>query len=222
MQLNFLVSNNQAIIAQFQKVLMERDTLVLLPALADLLRQTEADNPSLAIIDTSVNGYGDDGLKQIKQVHPSIKILLVGEQLSPMKELAALAAGAMGCCVPGLSEEQMHRIISIVEEGGVWISNLALPQLLERLRKRSVAVPPPVEIAPPVVSVNADPNRMAGLTHREREISEMVAEGLSNKVIARKLEISDRTVKAHLTAVFQKLNIHDRLQLALHVTKGGQ
>lgn len=221
MQLNFLVSNNQAIIAQFQKVLMERDTLVLLPALAELLRQAEAGNPCLAIIDTSVTDYGDDGLKQIKQVHPSVKILLVGEQMSPMKELAALAAGAMGCCAPGLSEEQMHRIISIIEEGGVWISNLALPQLLERLRKRSTAVPQPVETAPPAVSVNVDlPNRMAGLTHREREISEMVAEGLSNKVIARKLEISDRTVKAHLTAVFQKLNIHDRLQLALHVTKG--
>jgi two-component system nitrate/nitrite response regulator NarL len=49
----------------------------------------------------------------------------------------------------------------------------------------------------------------------------MVASGDSNKIIARKLNITDRTVKAHLTTVFQKLNVRDRLQLALYVNKNG-
>lgn len=216
----FLVSNNHQIIEQFQKVLMERDSLELLNTVANLQARGESCANGLAVIDITVTDYqGDASLKQLKLAYPALKILLVGEQPPPMQELAALAAGAMGCCALELGEEQIHRIISIIEEGGVWISNLALPQLLERLRKRSQA--PAVATAPPaqqsVVHLNGN---IPGLTQREREISQMVAEGLSNKVIARKLAISDRTVKAHLTAVFQKLNIHDRLQLALYVTKG--
>lgn len=199
---------------------MERDSLEQLASVANLQTRGAACANGLAIIDTAVADYqGDDSLKQLKQAYPSLKILLVGEQQPPMKELAALAAGAMGCCAPGLGEEQMHRIISIIEEGGVWISNLALPQLLERLRKRTQAVSV-ASTSPPEQQSTEHLNGIPGLTQREREISQMVAEGLSNKVIARKLAISDRTVKAHLTAVFQKLNIHDRLQLALYVTKG--
>lgn len=216
--MNFLISDNNEIIEQFQKVLMERDSTELLRTFSELLIRGELCNNGLAIIDATVPGYeGVAEIKQLKLAHPSLKILLVGEQQTPMQELAALAAGAMGCCLPGLGEEQLHRILSIVEEGGVWISNSALPHLLVQLRKRSKTV---IEPPPQVNSHHLD--GMAVLTKREREISQMVAEGLSNKVIARRLDITDRTVKAHLTVVFQKLNVHDRLQLALYVTKGPQ
>jgi two-component system, NarL family, nitrate/nitrite response regulator NarL len=218
--MNFLVSNNNEIIERFQKVLIERDSTELLRSFSELLIRGEICKNGLAIIDATVPGYEDvAGIKQLKLAHPSLKILLVGEQLTPMQELAALAAGAMGCCLPSLGEDQLHRIISIVEEGGVWISNSALPYLLTQLRKRS-----PVVIEPPA-QVNSNSHHLDGmavLTKREREISQMVAEGLSNKVIARRLDITDRTVKAHLTVVFQKLHVHDRLQLALYVTKDPQ
>ena len=108
----------------------------------------------------------------------------------------------------------MRRILDIIEDGGVWISNAALPQLLQRLRSKTGAVTATPASAVAVSSVN-----LSELTQREREIAHMVASGDSNKVIARKLNITDRTVKAHLTTVFQKLNVRDRLQLALYVNK---
>ena len=59
---------------------------------------------------------------------------------------------------------------------------------------------------------------LADLTLREREIAELIGNGESNKQIARQLSITERTVKAHLTGIFRKLGIADRLGLALRVT----
>lgn len=216
--MNFLVSGNHETVIQFQAPLTERGELLWLVTFAELLARAASSDSGLAVIDMTTPGYdGDAGLKQLKKLNPSLKILLAGARMPPHKELAALAAGAMGCCGPDLGAEQVRRILTIVEEGGVWISNAALPQLLQRLRSRTTAAAEPVDPPPPPVA-----DGLAGLTQREREIARMVAAGDSNKIIARKLNITDRTVKAHLTTVFQKLHVHDRLQLALYVSKGSQ
>lgn len=214
--MNFLVSGNHETVLQFQSTLMERGELLWLVTFAELLARAATSGAGLAIIDVATPGYdGEAGLKQLKKINPSLKLLLAGARMQPNKELAALASGAMGCCSPDLGPEQVRRILTIVEEGGVWISNAALPQLLQRLRNKSVA-------ASPSESESLADEELSELTHREREIARMVAAGDSNKIIARKLNITDRTVKAHLTTVFQKLNVHDRLQLALYVSKRPQ
>jgi len=214
--MNFLVSGNHETVLQFQSTLMERGELLWLVTFAELLARAATSGAGLAIIDVATPGYdGEAGLKQLKKINPSLKLLLAGARMQPNKELAALASGAMGCCSPDLGPEQVRRILTIVEEGGVWISNAALPQLLQRLRNKSVAVSP-------TESESLADEELSELTHREREIARMVAAGDSNKIIARKLNITDRTVKAHLTTVFQKLNVHDRLQLALYVSKRPQ
>ena len=216
--MNFLVSGNHETVLQFQGALAERGESQWLVTFAELLARAPAAGSGVAVIDIATQGYeGDALLKQLKKINPELKLLLAGAHVPPNKELAALAAGAMGCCSPDLGVEQVRRILSIVEEGGVWISNAALPQLLQRLRSKtaSVSAPPPEPSPVP----NAE---LSELTQREREIARMVASGDSNKIIARKLNITDRTVKAHLTTVFQKLNVRDRLQLALYVSKGNQ
>ena len=63
------------------------------------------------------------------------------------------------------------------------------------------------------------PDPLAGLSPREREILPMVAEGLDNKEIGKKLFISEKTVKNHLTSIFQKLGVEDRTQAALYAVK---
>lgn len=65
------------------------------------------------------------------------------------------------------------------------------------------------------------PDVLEALTQREREVALAVAKGASNKVVARELDITERTVKAHLTAIFSKLDIHDRLQLIIKLTGKG-
>ena len=214
--MNFLVSGNHETVLQFQGALAERGEVLWLVTFAELLARAQGSGNGIAVLDVTTPGFeGDNLLKQLKRLNPEIKILLAGANLPPNKELAALAAGAMGCCSSDLGPEQVSRILNIVEDGGVWISNAALPQLLQRLRSKASSVSAP---ATPEQHNNTD---LAELTHREREIARMVASGDSNKIIARKLNITDRTVKAHLTTVFQKLNLRDRLQLALYVNKNG-
>ncbi|OAJ71782.1 hypothetical protein A7976_09935 [Methylobacillus sp. MM3] len=213
--MNFLVSGNHETVLQFQTPLRERGELEWLVTFTEVLPRISDAGSGLVVIDANAPGYeGETSIKRLKQLNPAFKVLLVG-LFPPQKELASLASGAMGCCSPLLDEEQVRRILAIVEEGGVWISNAALPQLLQRLRQRSEKVSPPA-VQPPSSEV------LSNLTQREREIAKMVAAGDSNKIIARKLNITDRTVKAHLTTVFQKLNVRDRLQLALFVSKTSQ
>ena len=218
--MNFLVSANQAIVQHFKPLLLEHGEATCVAAFAGLLRQTAAAGAGLAVIDSATPDFdGDAGLRRLKRASPALKVLLVGGGLPPQQELAVLAAGAMGCCDDTLSPEQVRRILRVIEQGGVWISNAALPHLLQRLRVRAetvAAVPDPVPAPEPAKIV------LNGLTLREREIAQMVASGESNKLIARQLNITERTVKSHLTTIFQKLHMHDRLQLALLVNRAGQ
>jgi len=214
--MNFLVSGNHETVLQFQGALAERGEVLWLVTFAELLARAQGSGSGTAVLDVTTPGFeGDNLLKQLKKLNPELKILLAGANLPPNKELAALAAGAMGCCSSDLGAEQVSRILNIVEDGGVWISNAALPQLLQRLRSKASSIPAPA------TAEHHNGTDLAELTHREREIARMVASGDSNKIIARKLNITDRTVKAHLTTVFQKLNLRDRLQLALYVNKNG-
>ena len=218
--MNFLVSANQVIVQHFKPLLLEHGEATCVAAFAGLLRQTAAAGTGLAVIDSATPDFdGDAGLRRLKRASPALKVLLVGGELPPQQELAVLAAGAMGCCDNNLSQEQVRRILRVIEQGGVWISNAALPHLLQRLRVRAetvAAVPDPVPAPEPAKIV------LNGLTLREREIAQMVASGESNKLIARQLNITERTVKSHLTTIFQKLHMHDRLQLALLVNRAGQ
>ena len=144
------------------------------------------------------------------------RILLAGRDFSVDEELKALGCGISGCCAESLGELELKNVVEVVLKGGIWVSRGALPPLLGRLQglagsTATVAAPP----AAPAADADGFDARWAKLTGREKEIARQVAEGASNKVIARHLDISDATIKAHLTSVFQKLKVSSRLQLAL-------
>ncbi|MBU0750530.1 MAG: response regulator transcription factor [Gammaproteobacteria bacterium] len=100
----------------------------------------------------------------------------------------------------------LKQIADVVAQGGLWIGE----SLMQRLLRGVAQIPPPAPIAQPAVWDEL-------LTEREREVAQVVAAGASNKEIARELGITERTVKAHVGAVLDKLGVRDRLQLALVV-----
>lgn len=113
-----------------------------------------------------------------------------------------LNQGAVGYCHVKAAPEQLREIALVVEHGGFWMP----PELMQRflaLSTRVVPAPPPSE---PVLDE---------LTSRELMVAEQVAHGASNREIAEALDITERTVKAHLSAIFEKLGVRDRVQLAL-------
>jgi DNA-binding NarL/FixJ family response regulator len=72
-----------------------------------------------------------------------------------------------------------------------------------------------------ILAARAEPDPLAGLSQREREVLELLVQGLPNKLIARRLEISDKTVKSHLTRIFRELDVTDRTQAALWAQRQG-
>lgn len=118
--------------------------------------------------------------------------------------LAALGAGAQGYCNTYADPDVLKEIAEVARRGGVWVGETLLSRLLSGLSQKLVERPADDANGP-----------FARLTKREREIAHRVMLGENNKEIARGLKIAERTVKARLTVVFEKLGVRDRLQLAL-------
>ncbi len=110
--------------------------------------------------------------------------------------------GAVGYCHVGAAPEQLREIALVVEHGGFWMP----PELMQRFLALSTRVVP----ATPQVETELNE-----LTSRELMVAEQVAHGASNREISEALDITERTVKAHLSAIFDKLGVRDRVQLAL-------
>lgn len=217
--MNFLVSNNPDLFNQYSTALLENGQYQLLSNFSELLWRVATTKKGLVLLDPKVEGFpGLSGITNLKRSNQSINILLLSSELTIEDELSALAAGAAGCCGPMLLPEKIRQIFATLEDGGVWISSAALPNLLQRL-KRLENLTNTNNPNKPKKENGIQQDDIASLTPREREIVDLVEKGGSNKNIARELNISDRTVKSHLSIIFKKLNVNDRLQLALLANK---
>jgi len=190
-----------------------------LPALSSVLAVTETDSlseamvrirPHMLLIDLDLPELGGtEGIARLWRRHRATRIVVFSAALSDDAELALFLSGARGCCQRDIDPQLLKRVVVAVQEGELWIRRTLTHRLLDELAAR----------AGPQCSAAFDLRR-AKLTEREQEISAHVGSGESNKQIARRLDITERTVKAHLTEIFRKLGITDRLRLALLVTNG--
>ncbi len=117
--------------------------------------------------------------------------------------LAALAAQARGYCNSHAGAEVLVKVASVVTQGGLWIGETLMHRLLSV--QHQIRVP----------AAAALPDWRARLTPREIDVALLAAAGTRYKEIARELLITERTVKAHMGAILEKLALRDRLQLAL-------
>lgn len=122
----------------------------------------------------------------------------------------ALSNGAHGYCHTLASTKQLQEISVSVNHGGLWVG----PSVLQSLLQKSVVNHTSIQGAPPS---NLDLSTLNTLSRREKEVASKVADCLTNLEIAKHLHISERTVKAHLTKIFKKLQTRDRVQLALYI-----
>lgn len=129
------------------------------------------------------------------------KIVVTSTRLSDEEGKQVLAAGAYGYVHTYSPVEALSTVLQTVAAGGIWMGPTLLARLLRQIDQNL-----------PRQEAWAE-----GLTQREREVAERAAIGHSNQAIAEALNITERTVRAHLSAVFQKLGVNDRLMLALKV-----
>ena len=149
-------------------------------------------------------------LAQILRARPDDRVIVLSGNPRDDEALLALESGARGYCHAYAVPALLREVALVVRHGGFWLG----PGLLRRLvRDVGQALPRPTPHQAPVAVPRLSP--------RETEVALAVREGCSNKEIATRLGISERTVKAHLGAVFEKLGVRDRLQLVLHLSELG-
>ncbi|MDB5813562.1 MAG: putative LuxR-family transcriptional regulator [Rhodocyclales bacterium] len=135
-----------------------------------------------------------------------LSIIVLSSEPRDDEGILAMDSGASGYCNAYANEATLRQVVEVVASGELWVGRSLLTRLL-----RGVSQNLGKSAAP-----TSDAWRKA-LTEREVEVATMAAQGASNLGIAEVLGITERTVKAHLTSIFEKLDIADRLQLALRV-----
>jgi len=217
-----LASARSAFLNQWDEIVNQPKGVVHVHSIKQLEDLLAVSVAHLIVLDMMLEGGKDpDTLRSISEAKKGGRLILAGIQFSPAAELSGLAVGAVACCSSSFSVKECRRILEVVQQGGVWLSSAGIPALVDKLRDFSARTSQ-ITVLPARAGNNetgeADEAMLDGLTKRERQIARLVSNGASNKDIARQLDISDRTVKAHLTAVFDKLQVHDRLQLALRLS----
>ena len=180
-------------------------------ALSDKIRTL---SPSVILVDAALlDPPIDRQVRQIVAQAAAGRVIVMTPVFEEDEEIALLKAGAKGCCRRGIDPESLQQVLSVTYDGGVWVTRSLLPRLVTELRRYADAQHRPGMEKPL-------PDKLSELTRREKEIVRLIVGGASNKQVATALDISERTVKGHLSNVFQKLGVSDRLKLVLFVTDG--
>jgi DNA-binding NarL/FixJ family response regulator len=160
-----------------------------------------AGAPHILVVDAQVVG-ALTACAGLRQAGARPWVILAGADPDDAWAVQALKCGARGILTKSATVEALVKAIRLVHQGQVWTSRRVLTLAVEELIARSAGAVP-VESA-----------LQSRLSRREQDIAQLIASGLSNQEVARRLAISQATVKAHLTHIFQKLMLRGRGQLA--------
>lgn len=139
------------------------------------------------------------------------RFLIIGNNWPEEYQINALVHGAAGYCNVTEAQDLLVLAIKSIVKGDIWIQRHLIPSVIGTLVKMKNTQ----YQKPPQQKQNNSFHLLKTLSRREVDVANKIRLGESNKVIASTLNISERTVKAHLTSIFKKLNVSDRLHLAL-------
>jgi DNA-binding NarL/FixJ family response regulator len=142
---------------------------------------------------------GVEATRRIVKADPSVQVVVLTSFSDRERILGALDAGAIGFLLKDAEPEELFHGIRAAARGESPLAPKAAREVLLARNERGDR----------------------GLTERELDVLGLVRGGLSNKLIARRLEISEKTVKAHLTSIFQRIGVTDRTQAALWAERHG-
>jgi DNA-binding NarL/FixJ family response regulator len=202
-----LCSDNPAVRQHWKEALggdMPVQEATTLEVLRSLLGTT--DSAPLVLLHLSLQGLqGRAGIPALRKLFPRAKLLVFVDQPDDLEGLLLLREGVYGYCNTYMTSVLLGRAVQAAKEGEVWVGWDLMQRMIQGLGAGA-----PEESASSLT-------HLENLTERETEIAAYVAQGASNKRIASTLGITERTVKAHLSTVYKKTGVGDRLQLALLV-----
>jgi DNA-binding NarL/FixJ family response regulator len=180
-----------------------KNTEVVVEDVENVLDEAEAvrkARPELLILWAPVQSFDLGTVSRFQQLLPQTKLLLLIDRPDDEFEFEAIRAGAWGCVSTTCSPDTLDRALETIARGEIWVSRATATRLIGKLvRGHSMH--------------GEDEGR---LTRREGEVLELVANGLHNKEIAKRLSVSENTVKSHLHTIFRKISVDSRLGATLY------
>jgi DNA-binding NarL/FixJ family response regulator len=173
-----------------------------------LAKQSEVD---IILIELNLDGeLNTEIIPELIRVNRQARIiLLTGIEESPILQLA-VQMGAMGVVSKTSNRQTLYKAIEKVHAGEVWIDRAMMATVLTQISRSRLDDQEDPELA-----------RIASLSDREREVISLIGKGLKNKEIATRLSISEITVRHHLSSIYSKLNVSDRLELTIYAYRNG-
>ncbi len=178
---------------------------------ADALALATGTQPDVIVLDLDLGGENAvQSIPTLLRATPDTRILVLTGVRDPEVHRQAIRHGALGLVCKEKAVETLLQAITKVRAGEVWLEPTMIARVLGDLTRPQ-----------PSPQASAEASKIARLTEREREVITLVGEGLRNKHIAARLYISEATVRHHLTAIFAKLDVSDRFELAIYAYQHG-
>jgi two-component system, NarL family, nitrate/nitrite response regulator NarL len=177
---------------------------------AEAIAIAQTIRPEIMLLDVGIPGGGIEAACDISKTNSDVKLIMFTASDRPDHVNAALAAGVMGYVLKGANSRELCESIRIVCGGKRYIT----PELAVML-----LTPPPTSF-PIIRGENTSPKlTKKDFTSREIDVIQLLSAGKTNKVIAKELLLSEKTVKHHMSNIMEKLQVHSRLSAALIISK---
>ena len=210
--ITIMIIDDHVVIRSGLRMLIEHDQQMLVVAQAgnraEALERAASSRPDVIILDLLLGD--EDGLTflpEMCQASPNSRVLVLTGVQNPDAHRRAIRRGAMGIVLKEHAADQLLKAIKKVHEGEVWIERSMMGRMIQEFNT-------PALVDPEVTKIES-------LTDREREVIALIGEGLKNKQVGERLFISETTVTHHLSSVFSKLEVSDRLELIIYAFRHG-
>lgn len=201
--IKIMLADDHVLIREGIKQLLEFDgTMTVIEQAGDgeeCLEKLKKVNPDILLLDINMpNVNGIETLEEIKKRNLPVKVLMLTVHSEIEYLIKAVDIGADGYILKDSGSEELKKAIHSILDGESYIQSSLIPALNSRLVNRDI-----------------DKEKIASLTKRECEILIQIASGRFNKEIATTLDITERTVKNHISSIFKKIDVSDRTQAAV-------
>ncbi len=157
-----------------------------------------SQKPDLALLDISMPGSGLVAAAEITERFPDVRVVMLTASEASDDVMAALRAGASGFVLKGIGSAALAEILRGVMDGASYVPPALAARLLVETRH-----------------AGSEDDPLASLSARETEVLRLVSTGLSNKEVALRLDLMEKTVKHHMTSILGKLRVRNRTEAAL-------
>jgi DNA-binding NarL/FixJ family response regulator len=172
---------------------------------SEALELSFSAEPNLILLDLDLGGENAlEFISQLRETAANARILVLTGVRDTDAHRQAVQLGSMGIVLKEHAPDVLIKAIEKVHAGEIWLDRPTMGRMLREMSSRDDKV-----IDPEVAKIQS-------LTQRERDVVALIAEGLKNKQIAQRLFISETTVTHHLSSIYSKLGVSDRLELVIY------